>query len=55
MQTAHKIELIPNNKQQTYFAKACGVSRFSYNWGLEKWNELYKQGVKGVNGDLFAV
>jgi putative transposase len=50
MQTAHKIELIPNNKQQTYFAKACGVSRFSYNWGVEKWNELYKQGVKGVNG-----
>jgi hypothetical protein len=35
MKMAHKIELAPNNKQQTYLAK---------------WSELYKQGVKGPSG-----
>lgn len=39
---AHKIELNPNNKQSTYFQKACGVSRFAWNWGLDRWNNLYK-------------
>jgi putative transposase len=43
MQVAHKIELKPNNKQKTYFAKACGVSRFSYNWGLREWQRLYEE------------
>lgn len=40
MLLAHKIELKPNNKQATYFAKGCGVSRFAYNWGLANWKEL---------------
>lgn len=39
----HKIKLIPNNKQKTYFAKACGVSRFAYNWALARWQKQYKQ------------
>ncbi len=34
---ADKIELKPNNKQITYFKKACGVSRLAWNWGLAKW------------------
>lgn len=42
MQTAHKIELNPNNKQKTYFKKACGVARFAFNWGLAEWNRLYE-------------
>lgn len=33
---AHKIELNPNNKQKTYFSKACGISRFAWNWGLDR-------------------
>lgn len=31
MLIAHKIALIPNNKQATYFFKASGVARFTYN------------------------
>jgi putative transposase len=42
MQIAHKIELSPNNKQSTYFSKACGVSRFAWNWGLSEWNRRWK-------------
>lgn len=38
---AHKIELIPTTAQQEYFAKACGVSRFAYNWALANWNSQY--------------
>lgn len=30
----HTIELTPNNKQATYFAKACGVLSLAYNWAL---------------------
>jgi len=49
MMLAHKIELKPNNKQITYFKKACGVSRLAWNWGVAKWEEYYKAGKK-VNG-----
>jgi len=43
---SHKIRLKPSNKQATYFKKACGTSRFTYNWALAKWNEQYKLGEK---------
>jgi putative transposase len=46
MLLAHKIELNPNNKQATYFAKACGVARKAYNWALEEWEKEYKAGGK---------
>jgi len=46
IQTAHKIELAANNKQQTYFKKACGISRLAWNWGLAAWNESYQNGGK---------
>ena len=39
----HIIELKPNNKQATYFAKACGVARFAYNWALGQWQKQYEQ------------
>ena len=39
---AHKIELIPTTAQQEYFQKACGVSRFAYNWALANWNSQYQ-------------
>ncbi|BCJ88258.1 helix-turn-helix domain-containing protein [Effusibacillus dendaii] len=38
MLRSHKIALQPNNKQSTYFAKACGVARFAFNWGLADMN-----------------
>ncbi len=46
MLLAHKIELNPNNKQATYFAKACGVARFAYNWALAEWKRRYEAGEK---------
>ena len=39
----HTIELAPNNKQATYFNKACGVARFAYNWALSEWKKQYEQ------------
>lgn len=42
MLIAHKIALNPNDTQRTYFAKACGVSRFSHNWALDYWKILYQ-------------
>ena len=40
---AHKIELKANNKQKTYFKKACGVSRFTWNWALASWEKSYEE------------
>tara|TARA_B100000700_G_C14940096_1_gene806327 strand:- start:81 stop:1262 length:1182 start_codon:yes stop_codon:yes gene_type:complete len=39
---AFKTQLFPNNKHRTYFQKACGVSRFAWNWGLDAWHKQYK-------------
>lgn len=47
---AHKIELNPTNKQKTYFKKACGISRFTWNWALANWNEQYKQKKSPISG-----
>ena len=41
MIVAHKIALDPNNVQATYFARACGVARFAYNWALDEWKRQY--------------
>lgn len=43
---SHKIELKPNNAAKTHFKKAFGCARLAYNWGLTKWQENYKQGIK---------
>ena len=49
---AHKIELIPNNKAKTHFRKAFGCVRLSYNWGLDRWEYYYKQGIEKSYLDL---
>ena len=49
---AHKIRLYPNNKQVTYFSKACGVARFAYNWALSEWIRQYEAGEKVNEGIL---
>lgn len=46
MLLAHKIEISPNNKQASYFSKACGVARFAYNWALKEWKTQYDAGLK---------
>jgi len=40
---SHKIALMPNNVQGTYFQKAAGTARFAYNWGLSEWNRQYQE------------
>ena len=47
---AHRIQLMPNNKQKTYFRKAIGCARFAYNWGLAEWKRRYKEGERGITG-----
>jgi putative transposase len=46
IQLAHKIELDPTVAQARYFARACGVARFSFNWALAEWQRQYKAGEK---------
>jgi putative transposase len=43
---AHKIALDPNRAQSLYFARACGVARFAYNWALAEWRKQYRAGDK---------
>lgn len=43
---SHKIKLYPTKSQEVFFKKSCGVARFSYNWGLSRWKELYEAGEK---------
>jgi len=50
---SHKIRLYPNNKQATYFKKACGVARVAYNWALTESRRLYeKDGIQASGYDL---
>jgi putative transposase len=42
MVISHRIALDPNNVQATYFAKAAGVARFTYNWALSQYQQQYK-------------
>lgn len=46
MHKSHVIQLKPTEEQIRFFKKSCGVARFSYNWALSKWKELYKGGEK---------
>ena len=43
---AHKIRLSPTAQQREYFACACGVSRFCWNWALEHWEAEHLAGGK---------
>lgn len=41
-----KIRLIPTKEQEELMFKSTGIARFTYNWGLAKWNEVYNKGEK---------
>jgi putative transposase len=43
---SHKIKLYPTKDQEIFFKKSCGVARFSYNWALSRWKELYEKKEK---------
>lgn len=45
----YKIKLHPNKTQEELFVKSFGLSRFIYNWCLNKQDENYKLGNKYVN------
>lgn len=46
MQLTHKIKLNPTVAQRIQLAKTAGCARYAYNWGLQKWNELYQAGER---------
>jgi putative transposase len=52
MHKTHKIRLKPTPTQVSYFARACGVARFAWNWALEQWNRQYQEGGKPNEADL---
>ena len=37
MIVAHKIQLLPNNVQSSFFSQACGVARHTWNWAYREW------------------
>lgn len=41
-----KIRLKPTSEQEMLMYKSIGVARFTYNWGLSRWEEMYKEGLK---------
>jgi len=43
---SHTIRLHPTKDQETFFKKACGCARVSYNYGLAKYKELLDSGNK---------
>lgn len=43
---AHRIQLDPTPAQREYFARACGVARFTWNWALAEWGRRYAAGEK---------
>ena len=43
---AHKIRLHPTTEQATYFAKAAGTARYTFNWAVAEWKRQYAAGGK---------
>ena len=39
-----RIRLDPNNVQRTFFERCAGTTRFTFNWGLARWQEQYEAG-----------
>ncbi len=46
MHRVHKIKLDPTQEQAIYFARACGVARFAFNWALAEWKRQHEAGEK---------
>lgn len=43
---AHRIQLLPSQRQAAHFRKACGIARFTWNWALAEWERQYQAGEK---------
>ncbi|MBF2016836.1 MAG: IS200/IS605 family element transposase accessory protein TnpB [Rivularia sp. T60_A2020_040] len=46
MLTSIKTKLKLTSDQKILMSKHAGISRFTYNWGLETWQALYRSGLK---------
>lgn len=46
MAKSHLIKLYPTKSQEILLKKSCGVARYSYNWALCQWKEMYEKGEK---------
>ena len=46
-----KVQLKPNNRQQTKLFQSAGVARFAYNWTLNRQIENYKNGGKFISNE----
>lgn len=46
MLRAHKIRINPIPDQEQWLLQACGVARFAFNWGLERWIAQYEADEK---------
>ena len=44
-----KVQLIPNNKQQTIFFEYANAARFAYNWTIARQKENYENGGKFIS------
>lgn len=42
----HTIALDPTAAQSAAFRRACGVARYAFNWGLNRWQEMHAAGLK---------
>lgn len=49
MNRSHVIELDPTFRQRQEFAKACGVARYTYNWGVAEAEKHYQETGKTVS------
>lgn len=43
---SHKIKLKPTIEQMQQLDHTINCCRFAYNWGLDKWKQLYSEGLK---------
>ncbi len=43
---AHKIRINPTSEQESQLWQAAHNARFTFNWGLARWNEIYEAGGK---------
>lgn len=49
-----KIRLKPAKEQEELMFKSVGCARFAYNWGLNKWDEIYKNNGKPSRNEIRA-
>jgi len=49
---SHRIRLIPTSPQVQAFTKACGVSRYTYNWALDQANRYYQKHGRAVKSNV---